>query len=171
MKLPKVYEPSKYEADIYALWEKSQAFQPRKAGKSYTVVVPPPNANGNLHIGHALTNALQDISVRYHRLRGESALLVPGADHAGFPRIAEQGHVEDLGTLAERGQLVRGRAARRKAPRSPARLRNPRLLGRRRGRQRDRAGRIGPLQADPAARNLCRAARGRGGGDLRGAEG
>jgi valyl-tRNA synthetase len=84
MKLPKVYEPSLYEADIYALWEKSQAFQPRKAGKSYTVVVPPPNANGNLHIGHALTNALQDISVRYHRLRGESALLVPGADHAGF---------------------------------------------------------------------------------------
>jgi valyl-tRNA synthetase len=84
MKLPKVYEPSKYEADIYALWEKSQAFQPRKAGKSYTVVVPPPNANGNLHIGHALTNALQDISVRYHRLKGESALLVPGADHAGF---------------------------------------------------------------------------------------
>lgn len=84
MKLPKVYEPSKYEADIYALWEKSQAFQPRKAGKSYTVVVPPPNANGNLHIGHALTNALQDISVRYHRAKGESALLLPGADHAGF---------------------------------------------------------------------------------------
>ncbi|HSD56451.1 MAG TPA: valine--tRNA ligase [Candidatus Saccharimonadales bacterium] len=84
MKLPKVYDPSLYEADIYALWEKSQAFQPRKAGKSYTVVVPPPNANGNLHIGHALTNALQDISVRYHRLKGESALLVPGADHAGF---------------------------------------------------------------------------------------
>lgn len=84
MKLPKVYEPSAYEADIYALWEKSQAFQPRKAGKSYTVVVPPPNANGQLHIGHALTNALQDISVRYHRLQGESALLLPGADHAGF---------------------------------------------------------------------------------------
>jgi valyl-tRNA synthetase len=84
MKLPKVYEPSEYEADIYALWEKSQAFQPRKAGKSYSVVVPPPNANGRLHIGHALTNALQDISVRFHRLQGESALLLPGADHAGF---------------------------------------------------------------------------------------
>lgn len=84
MKLPKVYEPSKYEADIYALWEQSHAFQPRKAEKSFTVVVPPPNANGNLHIGHALTNALQDIAVRYHRLKGESALLIPGADHAGF---------------------------------------------------------------------------------------
>lgn len=84
MKLPKVYEPGQYEADIYALWEKSQAFAPAKQGKSYSIVVPPPNANGNLHIGHALTLALQDISVRYHRLRGERALLLPGADHAGF---------------------------------------------------------------------------------------
>jgi valyl-tRNA synthetase len=84
MKLPKVYEPSQYEGDIYALWEQSQAFQPRKAGKSYTVVVPPPNANGNLHVGHALALSLEDIAVRYHRLKGESALLLPGADHAGF---------------------------------------------------------------------------------------
>ena len=84
MKLPKVYEPGQYEADIYTLWEKSQAFAPAKQGKSYSVVVPPPNANGNLHIGHALTLALQDISVRYHRLRGDRALLLPGADHAGF---------------------------------------------------------------------------------------
>jgi valyl-tRNA synthetase len=84
MNLPKVYEPSKYEADIYALWEKSQAFQPRKAGKSFSVVVPPPNANANLHIGFALTMTLQDIAIRYHRLKGESVLFVPGADHAGF---------------------------------------------------------------------------------------
>lgn len=84
MKLPKVYEPDQYEADIYALWEKSHAFAPAKEGKSYSIVVPPPNANGNLHIGHALTLALEDIAVRYHRLLGESALLLPGADHAGF---------------------------------------------------------------------------------------
>jgi valyl-tRNA synthetase len=84
MKLPKVYEPSVYETDVYALWGKTQAFLPRKAGKSYSVVVPPPNANGNLHIGHALTLGLEDIAVRYHRLKGESALLLPGADHAGF---------------------------------------------------------------------------------------
>lgn len=84
MKLPKVYEPALVEADIYALWEKSHAFQPRKAGKHYSVVVPPPNANGNLHIGHALTMAIEDIAVRFHRLQGESALLLPGADHAGF---------------------------------------------------------------------------------------
>jgi len=84
MKLPKVYEPAAYEADMYALWEKAQAFKPANTGKSYSVVVPPPNANGNLHIGHALTFALEDIAVRYHRAKGENALLLPGADHAGF---------------------------------------------------------------------------------------
>ena len=85
MKLPKVYEPSQYEADIYALWEKSRAFQPNdKAGKHFSVVVPPPNANASLHIGFALTMTLQDIAVRYHRLKGERTLFVPGADHAGF---------------------------------------------------------------------------------------
>lgn len=84
MQLPKVYEPSKYEADIYALWEKAQAFQPTNTGKSYSVVVPPPNANGNAHLGTAITLGLEDIAVRYHRLKGENTLFLPGADHAGF---------------------------------------------------------------------------------------
>jgi valyl-tRNA synthetase len=84
MKLPKLYEPAQYEADMYALWEQAQAFLPNKTGNSYSVVVPPPNANGNLHLGHAITLGLQDISVRYHRLKGDRALLLPGADHAGF---------------------------------------------------------------------------------------
>ena len=84
MKLPKVYEPAEYESDIYALWEKSGAFRPRKADKHYSIVVPPPNANGNLHLGHGLTLAIEDIMIRHHRLKGESALFVPGADHAGF---------------------------------------------------------------------------------------
>jgi valyl-tRNA synthetase len=86
MKLPKAYEPAEYEEDIYALWEKSNAFVPKERGShnSYSIVVPPPNANGNLHIGHALTLALEDIAVRYHRMKGEAALLLPGADHAGF---------------------------------------------------------------------------------------
>jgi valyl-tRNA synthetase len=84
MNLPKVYEPGQYESDIYALWEKTGAFQPSNAKESYSIVVPPPNANGNLHIGHALTAGLEDIAVRYHRLKGKSALFLPGADHAGF---------------------------------------------------------------------------------------
>lgn len=86
MKLSKVYEPGKYEGDIYALWEKTESFVPKSRGsnKSYSIVVPPPNANGNLHLGHALNHAIMDTAVRYHRLKGEAALLVPGADHAGF---------------------------------------------------------------------------------------
>lgn len=84
MKLPKVYEPSAFEADMYALWEKSQAFLPRKTGKSYSVVVPPPNANAGMHLGTAITLTLEDIAIRYHRLLGESTLFLPGADHAGF---------------------------------------------------------------------------------------
>ncbi|HSX53053.1 MAG TPA: valine--tRNA ligase [Patescibacteria group bacterium] len=86
MKLPKAYEPSKYETDIYAIWEKSKAFEPKNRGAkgTYSIVVPPPNANGNLHLGHGLTLALEDIAVRYHRMKGEAALLLPGADHAGF---------------------------------------------------------------------------------------
>lgn len=84
MQLPKQYEPKQYETDIYALWEKSEAFTPQGKGKTYTIVVPPPNANGDLHLGHGLTLALQDVAVRFHRLLGERALLLPGADHAGF---------------------------------------------------------------------------------------
>lgn len=84
MNLPKTYDPHQYESDIYALWEKADAFSPKGEGDSFAIAVPPPNANGNLHIGHALTLALEDIAVRYHRLKGDRAVLIPGADHAGF---------------------------------------------------------------------------------------
>jgi valyl-tRNA synthetase len=84
MNLPKNYEPNTYETDIYALWEKSEAFKPTGKGNAYSVVMPPPNANANLHIGYELTAALEDIAVRYHRLKGDNTLLLPGADHAGF---------------------------------------------------------------------------------------
>lgn len=86
MKLPSVYEPGQYENDIYTLWEKSGAFEPKNRGgkDSYSIVMPPPNANANLHIGYELTAVLEDIPVRYHRMKGEASLLLPGADHAGF---------------------------------------------------------------------------------------
>lgn len=84
MKLPKTYDPSQYEADIYALWEQSGAFQPQAGGETYSIVMPPPNANANMHMGHELTAALEDIAARYHRQKGDSVLLLPGADHAGF---------------------------------------------------------------------------------------
>ncbi|MDO4712972.1 MAG: valine--tRNA ligase [Candidatus Saccharibacteria bacterium] len=84
MQLAKQYTPNDYEPDIYALWETSNAFAPTGQGRPYGVVMPPPNANGNLHIGHALDMNLKDILVRYHRMKGDDAVFIPGADHAGF---------------------------------------------------------------------------------------
>jgi valyl-tRNA synthetase len=86
MRLPKVYEPAQYEADIYALWEKKDVFKPQNRGGEgyFSMVLPPPNANANLHIGYGLTVAIHDILARYHRMQGRAVLIVPGADHAGF---------------------------------------------------------------------------------------
>ena len=84
MKLPKVYEPNQYEPTIYALWEASGAFAPTGQGEPFSVIMPPPNANGNLHIGHALDMNLKDILARYHRMKGRDVAYIPGADHAGF---------------------------------------------------------------------------------------
>lgn len=84
MNLPKVYEPGVYEPNTYALWEQAGAFAPTGKGDPYSIVMPPPNANGNLHIGHALSFGLEDVMVRYYRMKGRDAVLIPGADHAGF---------------------------------------------------------------------------------------
>ena len=101
MTFAKSYEPGEYESDIYAAWEASGIFNPKLTTKpvdndgdgvddrndaknTYSIVMPPPNANGNLHIGHGLTIALEDSLTRYYRLRGKSAWYIPGADHAGF---------------------------------------------------------------------------------------
>jgi valyl-tRNA synthetase len=84
MKLAKTYEPNQYEPNIYALWETSGAFNPSKEGEPFSIVMPPPNANGNLHIGHALTVGIEDILARYYRMQGRAVAYIPGADHAGF---------------------------------------------------------------------------------------
>ncbi len=103
MTFAKSYEPGEYESDIYAAWEASGIFEPSIAKypvdsdgdgtddrahlqslNTFSIVMPPPNANGNLHIGHGLTVALEDSLTRYYRLRGDSSWYIPGADHAGF---------------------------------------------------------------------------------------
>ena len=108
MKFTSSYKPQSFEADIYQGWESSGAFDPKtlksenpsnpekiapdvldsslslKNRPYYSIVMPPPNANGNLHIGHGLTIALEDSLIRYHRLLGNSTWYIPGADHAGF---------------------------------------------------------------------------------------
>ena len=83
MELPKAYEPAKYESDIYKLWEKSGAFKPHAHPTPYCIVIPPPNANGNLHTGHAMYTII-DILIRYHRMKGDNTLMFPGTDHAGI---------------------------------------------------------------------------------------
>lgn len=84
MQLAKNYEPNQYEPNIYAMWETSGAFSPRGTGEPYSIVMPPPNANGNLHVGHALMVEVEDILIRYHRMKGYDTVYLPGADHAGF---------------------------------------------------------------------------------------
>lgn len=84
MKLAKTYDPNQYEPNIYAMWEESGAFNPTGVGEPFSVVMPPPNANGNLHLGHALTVGLEDIMARYYRMKGKDVAYIPGADHAGF---------------------------------------------------------------------------------------
>ncbi len=84
MNLPKTYEPNNYEPTIYALWETNDAFAASGVGEPYSIVMPPPNANGNLHVGHSLMAVLEDILTRFYRMKGRDVIYIPGADHAGF---------------------------------------------------------------------------------------
>jgi len=88
------YEPKDFEEKWYAYWEERGEFSPppkREGEETFSVVIPPPNITGSLHMGHALNNSLQDILVRYQRMLGKAVLWIPGTDHAG---IATQNVVE-----------------------------------------------------------------------------
>jgi valyl-tRNA synthetase len=86
--IDKTYQPSEVEGRIYAAWEEARAFRggrPERAGAApYSIVIPPPNVTGSLHMGHALNNTLQDILARFERMRGKDVLWQPGTDHAGI---------------------------------------------------------------------------------------
>ena len=88
--MDKTYRPAEVEERIYARWESAGAFAcgratgPDEAGAPYSIVIPPPNVTGSLHMGHALNNTLQDILIRYARMKGRDALWQPGTDHAGI---------------------------------------------------------------------------------------
>ena len=96
--LSKAYEPGKYEEEVYQRWKQAGVFNPDKldTGKDaefYTITMPPPNRTGVLHMGHAAMLGIEDILIRYHRMKGERALWVPGTDHAA---IATQTKVEKI---------------------------------------------------------------------------
>ena len=91
--LEKSYQPSEVEGRIYAAWEAANAFAcgrpdlpeaARKKAKPYCIVIPPPNVTGSLHLGHALVNTIQDVLIRFERMRGRDVLWQPGTDHAGI---------------------------------------------------------------------------------------
>ncbi len=82
--LDKAFDPNSAEPRLYEAWDKSGAFKPSGQGTPFTVVIPPPNVTGSLHMGHALNNTLQDILCRFERMRGRSVLWQPGMDHAGI---------------------------------------------------------------------------------------
>src|ERR1700679_309475 len=84
--LEKTFDPKSVEPRLYKQWEASGAFAPKAeaAAAPFSIVIPPPNVTGSLHIGHALNNTLQDVLTRFHRMRGEAALWLPGTDHAGI---------------------------------------------------------------------------------------
>ncbi|HEY8617442.1 valine--tRNA ligase [Phenylobacterium sp.] len=102
--LEKTFDPKTVEPRLYAAWEASGSFAPvdDPAAEPFSIVIPPPNVTGSLHIGHALNNTLQDVLIRFERMRGKAALWLPGTDHAG---IATQMVVERQ--LAEQGNQSR----------------------------------------------------------------
>jgi valyl-tRNA synthetase len=98
MDLSKFFDFLKDEKNIYSDWEKSDSFKSKKNTESYSIMMPPPNVTGSLHMGHALTFTIQDILIRYHRMQGKEVLWQAGTDHAGIAtqmvverKLAEQG--------------------------------------------------------------------------------
>ena len=105
--LEKTFDPSAVEPRLYQAWEKSGVFAPADAGEGFSIVIPPPNVTGSLHIGHALNNTLQDVLARFERMRGKAVLWLPGTDHAG---IATQMVVErQLAAAGNEGRRDMGR--------------------------------------------------------------
>src|SRR5680860_789163 len=86
--LDKTYQPQNFEGDIYRAWEDARAFAAgrgdRETARPFAIVIPPPNVTGTLHMGHALNHTLQDVLIRFERMRGRDALWQPGTDHAGI---------------------------------------------------------------------------------------
>ncbi len=102
---PKQYNPKEAEPQAQNLWEKEKIYLPKKSitGDTFYIPIPPPNVTGNLHLGHALTLTIQDIMTRYHRMKGDETVWIPGTDHAG---IATQAQVEKR--LESQGRSRRG---------------------------------------------------------------
>jgi valyl-tRNA synthetase len=97
MEMEKTYDPGRYEAQIYERWERSGAFKPQGNGDPFSIILPPPNANGHIHVGTAMF-VIEDIMVRYHRMKGDKTLWLPGLDHAGIEtQVVYERELEKVG--------------------------------------------------------------------------
>ena len=114
--LPKAYDPKAVENRIYQMWEESGAFKvdPKSRKEPFTISMPPPNATGQLHLGHAVMLALEDIFTRFNRMKGKEALWLPGTDHAAIAtesvvirRIQKEEKIPDPRAKLGREELVR----------------------------------------------------------------
>ena len=101
----KQYKPKEIEKRIYEDWEKNKLFSPKESTSKFSIVLPPPNVTGTLHMGHAFQHTIIDVLVRYHRMLGKSVLWQPGTDHAGIAtqlvvenRLSSQG--KDINNLS-----------------------------------------------------------------------
>ena len=111
MTLTKFFNFLEDEKIIYSNWERSSSFKSKKNRETYSIMMPPPNITGSLHMGHALTFTIQDILIRYHRLQGKEVLWQAGTDHAGIAtqmvverKLSEQGI--DRRKLGDRKSVV-----------------------------------------------------------------
>src|SRR5229473_2994906 len=135
--IEKTYQPADIETRMSRIWEESGAFRAgrpeRRDAKPFTIVIPPPNVTGSLHMGHALNNTLQDILCRFERMRGRDVLWQPGTDHAGIAtqmvverqlmerqepgrrllRLVARAFHDGRGPVARGRESVRGAAPRR----------------------------------------------------------
>ncbi|NZA27061.1 valine--tRNA ligase [Luteimonas sp. SJ-92] len=114
MTLAPSYDPGTFESRLYAEWESSGIFAPRGDGPAYTILLPPPNVTGTLHMGHAFQHTLQDALVRYHRMRGYRTLWQMGSDHAGIAtemvvtrNLEREGEGESRDTLGREGFIAK----------------------------------------------------------------
>ncbi len=82
--MDKTYQPHAIETSWYQTWESENYFAPQGAGDSYTIMIPPPNVTGSLHMGHGFNNAIMDALIRFRRMQGRNTLWQPGTDHAGI---------------------------------------------------------------------------------------
>ncbi|HEY5611977.1 MAG TPA: valine--tRNA ligase, partial [Lysobacter sp.] len=108
------YDPTQFETRLYQQWEGSGVFQPSGKGEPYTILLPPPNVTGTLHMGHAFQHTLQDALIRYHRMRGFDTLWQMGTDHAGIAtemvvtrNLALEGNGETRDTLGRDGFIAK----------------------------------------------------------------